>query len=188
MKTKDKVLEAALELFIDHGYHGTSIKLIVEKSGVSTGSVYHHFFNKEDIIKELYAVTKKHMNQHILDKVDFSMSMRNVLYRYWQARINYTMTFPLKAKFISTYFNAPLVQSAVLLDINAMYDPLQNQIKQGMKNQDIIELDMVFFFYDLFNACDAVTLYFETMTSGPDKGLIEMAFKKYWRSIVKLDI
>lgn len=187
MKTKDKVLNAALELFIDHGYHGTSIKLIVEKSGVSTGSVYHHFSNKEDIIKELYAQTKRHMNKHILTKVDLTKSIRNVLNEYWHSRVNYTLTFPLKAKFIHTYFNSSLVQSEYLTSINAMYDDFKTLIQSSMKDQEIIQLDIVFFFYDLFNACDAVNLYFETQNISPDTNFIDLAFKKYWRSIVKLD-
>lgn len=159
---KKKVLEAALSLFIDHGYHGRSIKLIVEESGVSTGSVYHHFSNKEDIIKELYAVTKKHMNASVLDNVDMDAGIRLILRDYWYARIDYTMTFSRKAKFISTYFNAKLVQSEHLQVINSMYD--------------------------LFNACDAVSLYFDTMDLASDKAFIETAFRKYWRSIVNMII
>lgn len=188
MKTKDKVLNAALELFIDHGYHGTSIKLIVEKSGVSTGSVYHHFSNKEDIIKELYAHTKQHMNEHILARVDLTKSIRKVLSEYWHSRIKYTLDFPLKAKFISTYFNSSLIQSERLISINAMYGDFMTLIQSSMKDQEIIELDIVFFFYDLFNACDAVNLYFETQDISSDPELIELAFKKYWRSIVRLDL
>ncbi|MCT4631331.1 MAG: TetR/AcrR family transcriptional regulator [Firmicutes bacterium] len=188
MGAKDKVLDAALPLFIDHGYHGTSIKLIVEKSGVSTGSVYHHFSNKEDIIKELYAQRKKHMNNFILKNVEVTGSIRKALRDYWFSRIKYSYEYKNNAKFIRTFFNGPLVQSEYLISINAMYDNLQNLIKKSMEDEEIIKMDTVFFFYDLFNACDAVNLYFETENMELDKDFMEFTFKKYWRSIVNMAI
>lgn len=188
MNTKDKILEAALPLFIDHGYHGCSIKLIVEKSGVSTGSVYHHFSNKEDIIKELYAITKEHMNSGILKSMNFSDSIRQILRQYWFNRIQYTISNPLKAKFIKTYFNMNLIHSERLNSINKMYDDLQVKIKDSMIQQEILEFDIVYFFYDMFNAADAVPLFFETENLEYNEVFVEKTFKKYWRSIVNLNI
>lgn len=187
MKAKDKVLDAALQLFLDNGYHGTSIKLIVEASKVSTGSVYHHFKNKEDIIKELYEVSKRHMNQWILTRVDLSKSIKRIIKDYWYARHDYNETFALKARFIRMYFNSDLVQSQALVQVNSMYDDIILVIKEAMHEEEIIPMDIAFFLYDLFAACDAVGDYFRTI---PDHNpqVLDLAFKKYWRSIVKLDL
>jgi AcrR family transcriptional regulator len=48
------ILDAALECFVDHGYGATTIEAIRERSGASTGSVYHHFGSKEGIAAALY--------------------------------------------------------------------------------------------------------------------------------------
>lgn len=48
------ILDAALECFVDHGYEATTIEAIRERSGASTGSVYHHFGSKEGIAAALY--------------------------------------------------------------------------------------------------------------------------------------
>lgn len=50
---REKVLNAAKELFIQQGYKKTTILQIVDRSGVLTGSIYHFFKNKEDIFKTL---------------------------------------------------------------------------------------------------------------------------------------
>ena len=51
----EQVLRVALQLFTEGGYFNTSVPDIVEASSVSTGSIYHHFGDKEGIAKQLYA-------------------------------------------------------------------------------------------------------------------------------------
>lgn len=49
-----RVLDTAMRLFVRKGYFSTSIQDIVQESGVSTGSIYHYFGDKESIAKALY--------------------------------------------------------------------------------------------------------------------------------------
>lgn len=48
------ILDAALELFLKHGYANTTIAEICDKSGVATGSIYHDFKGKPDIAVALW--------------------------------------------------------------------------------------------------------------------------------------
>jgi AcrR family transcriptional regulator len=43
------LLEVAIGLFGKHGYHATTVPMIVKASGGSTGSFYFYFRNKEDV-------------------------------------------------------------------------------------------------------------------------------------------
>jgi len=45
--TRAHVIEAATRLFAAHGYDGTSVEAVQAESGVSRGSLYHHFPGKE---------------------------------------------------------------------------------------------------------------------------------------------
>jgi AcrR family transcriptional regulator len=47
--TKERIMNAAEELFITHGYHGTDSKQIARHAGVSTGSFYSYFHDKKDV-------------------------------------------------------------------------------------------------------------------------------------------
>jgi AcrR family transcriptional regulator len=42
------ILEAAAQLFGSHGYHSTTVPMIVAEAGSSVGSFYAHFRNKEE--------------------------------------------------------------------------------------------------------------------------------------------
>ena len=46
---RTKLLETAIGLFGKHGYHATTVPMIVKASGSSTGSFYFYFRNKEDV-------------------------------------------------------------------------------------------------------------------------------------------
>jgi TetR/AcrR family transcriptional regulator, fatty acid metabolism regulator protein len=44
-----RLLEVAIRQFGRHGYHATTVPMIVKASGSSTGSFYFYFRNKEDV-------------------------------------------------------------------------------------------------------------------------------------------
>lgn len=52
-RSRTALLEAALALFSSQGYRATSVRDIAERAGTSTGSVYHHFRDKEAIFQTL---------------------------------------------------------------------------------------------------------------------------------------
>jgi AcrR family transcriptional regulator len=47
---RDHLLETALRLFNQHGYHATGIDLIIATAGVAKTTLYRHFETKEDLI------------------------------------------------------------------------------------------------------------------------------------------
>jgi AcrR family transcriptional regulator len=51
--TRDRILDAALEVFAGKGYHRAIVDDIVRASGTSKGAVYHHFPNKEAVFLAL---------------------------------------------------------------------------------------------------------------------------------------
>lgn len=52
---KDLILDVALELFAESGYHATSISQIAKKAGISKGLTYNYFESKKDILDEVIA-------------------------------------------------------------------------------------------------------------------------------------
>lgn len=52
-RTRTQILSAALRLFSQQGYRGTSMRDIADAARVSTGNVYHQFADKETILRTL---------------------------------------------------------------------------------------------------------------------------------------
>lgn len=52
-EVKDKIDQAAMEVFSKKGYQNTKIADIAEKAGISVGNVYRYYKSKEEILHEL---------------------------------------------------------------------------------------------------------------------------------------
>jgi AcrR family transcriptional regulator len=52
-RSREMILDAALELFSQRGFRATSVRDIAAHAGLSTGNVYHHFPDKESLFRTL---------------------------------------------------------------------------------------------------------------------------------------
>ena len=51
--TFDKILAAALDLFVSRGFEGTTVDEIAEAVGLTKGAIYFHFATKDDVLLAL---------------------------------------------------------------------------------------------------------------------------------------
>ena len=49
-KTRDRLIEVAMELFYQQGFHATGLAQILKQAGVNSGSLYHFFDSKEELL------------------------------------------------------------------------------------------------------------------------------------------
>lgn len=81
---RSKLLEAAEEVFIEHGYENTTMKHVMDKAGVSRGGLYQYFDNKEDLFEAL-------IEEQQMEIIDGSLeAMIKQQGSYWDALL---MTF-----------------------------------------------------------------------------------------------
>ena len=78
IKTKDKILLAALDLFSERGYDEASIDLIAEAVGIKGPSIYAHYKGKEDILNSLIVMMEQRYDENFgnifnLDKIPESL-------------------------------------------------------------------------------------------------------------------
>ena len=63
------ILDAALEVFANRGYHGTAVPEVAEAAGVGTGTLYRYFANKEALVNEVYRDAKQRLRSALLTGV-----------------------------------------------------------------------------------------------------------------------
>lgn len=93
-KTKQRILDAALELFSTQGFEATSIAQIADAVGVRKASLYSHFDSKQDILDRLiesimedYA---KHSVRSLADRIGDELDPDGVV-RLVTEQIRYTV-------------------------------------------------------------------------------------------------
>ncbi len=52
--TREAILQAAQTLFVQQGYHGTSMRQIAGQAGIALGSLYNHFSNKKEVFHVIF--------------------------------------------------------------------------------------------------------------------------------------
>jgi AcrR family transcriptional regulator len=63
-RTRLTIEDAALELYMEQGYHATSMRQIADKAELALGGIYNHFKSKEDIFEAI--IVDKHPYKRIL--------------------------------------------------------------------------------------------------------------------------
>lgn len=65
--TRLAIEDAALDLYVEQGYHATSMRQVAERAGLALGGIYNHFKSKEDIFEAI--IIDKHPYKKILPVV-----------------------------------------------------------------------------------------------------------------------
>lgn len=56
------ILTASLELFDENGYHGTTVRQIANRVGVTVPALYYHHANKEAVLVALFEISMSELN------------------------------------------------------------------------------------------------------------------------------
>ena len=53
LNTEQKILDAAITIFIRYGFHGTTLQQIAKKAGVNKSAIHYYFRSKEKLYKKV---------------------------------------------------------------------------------------------------------------------------------------
>src|SRR5690554_569768 len=62
-KTKELIRKAAVEVISEQGFHKCNTDKIAEAAGVSVGTIYNYFRNKEDVLCYIFEVEHKNLKE-----------------------------------------------------------------------------------------------------------------------------
>lgn len=65
--TRLSIEDAAIKLFLEQGYHATSMRQIAERAGLALGGIYNHFSSKDEIFEAI--IIDQHPYRKILPLV-----------------------------------------------------------------------------------------------------------------------
>lgn len=65
--TRLAIEDAAVELFMEHGYHATSMRQIAEHVGLALGGIYNHFASKDELFQAI--IIDKHPYKQVLPAI-----------------------------------------------------------------------------------------------------------------------
>lgn len=78
-KTRQFIIESTAELFNKKGYAGTSLAHISEATGLTKGSIYGNFANKDEVAKEVFLYNAKRLSSGLDSRLKPEMTSREKL-------------------------------------------------------------------------------------------------------------
>lgn len=70
LDTKQHILQVAFRLFHEQGYHATSVSTILREAGINSGSLYHYFASKEQLLEGVLRWALDELRPQVMDSVE----------------------------------------------------------------------------------------------------------------------
>jgi AcrR family transcriptional regulator len=127
-----EILNAALKLFVENGFHATPTSMIAKQAGVANGTLFHYYPTKDELIVALYTEIKGNLSKCVLDAEVENEPIKDKWKRYYTTAIEWGVDNPMEFKFTQQFANSPYMdmvsdelkkQSRLTLDL----------IKEGIK-------------------------------------------------------
>jgi len=85
----DKIIEAAVDIFAQKGFHETTMKEIADAAGVGKGTIYIHFKNKDHLFSEILDNGIDNLAQYVENEINNIVSPGEKLKRAIKAQLEY---------------------------------------------------------------------------------------------------
>ncbi|MFZ5866386.1 MAG: TetR/AcrR family transcriptional regulator [Thermodesulfobacteriota bacterium] len=112
MDRKEAILDAALELFSERGFHGATVAMIAERADVGAGTIYRYFTDKDDLVNALFQHWKKTMAGALLTDLPTDLSPRKLLRELWHRFARFSRDHPLALSFLEFHCHASYLTDA----------------------------------------------------------------------------
>src|SRR5690625_5541009 len=80
---KKAIFDSTLQLIREHGFHGTSMNGVAKNASVATGTIYHYFESKDQLICEIYDYYRDQLIKLIEEAIDNSQAFKENFQRIW---------------------------------------------------------------------------------------------------------
>lgn len=182
--TRTLVLDAALSLFTHKGYFNTSVHDIGRAAGVSIGSIYHHFSDKEGLARTLYAMQTARM-QRLIDEVEQLADSSRDQARELVARLFVlTENEPRSMRFMLDACHREFLPDEPPICSSRPFAMMRAMVGRGMARGEIREMDLLVASTCLFGGpLRMITTRLDGILPHPLPEYLDEVWDCAWRSV-----
>ncbi|WP_394131274.1 TetR/AcrR family transcriptional regulator [Shewanella maritima] len=182
---KQAVLDAALALFVEHGFHSTSTASIAKHAKVATGTLFHHFPSKEAILSALFVSIKTDFATDLAQQYQLTGQLKQDAQQLWQLAIDWAIKHPLKQQFFLQYSLSSSIPSSVRqYAMTEILTLITDLIEQGQQQGLIVNYPVSLMLENCHGQYLAAIRFF---TDNPEFGYQseyrDASFLLFWRAI-----
>lgn len=102
----EAILDAALHLFVERGFHGTSVPSVADRAGVAAGTIYHYFASKDALVNALFKRWKSAVIALVLKDFPTDAPPREQFRTVWERMSEFACKHPKEFAFLELHHHA----------------------------------------------------------------------------------
>ena len=138
---RERILAAALKLFVEQGYFNTNVPDLSKESKCSVGSIYHNFKNKEEVAVSLYeeglSAFRQALDESIAGKEDIEEIVKTVVKSFLEfSEVNHQLS---KYMWLCRHneFMSGMIRHPTRVGFDRLGRKLTKAIKRGIREGKI---------------------------------------------------
>ena len=179
-------MEAALKLFTERGFHGTSTAEISKEAGVATGTLFNYFPIEEDHINNLYFEVKGQLSQIMGKEFEAQSTFQGKFKKIWSNLIEWGIDNQEEFLFFGQFCSSPYItkftREEVIKEYIFLHDLVNEGIKTGVIRDFSSDLTMAMFYQA---SRTVVNLILDSDSSQDKNKFIEDGFQIIWKGLAK---
>lgn len=187
MNIKDKkrkiIINTAVKLFVERGFHGTPTSLIAKEAEIATGTLFNYFKTKDILINEIFKDVKTKQINFILRDFNKENNSKEKLRKIWDNLILWGIENPQEKKFVNYFSNSNYISDDTKTEINKNYKFMLEIFKNLISIKNIKNTNELMLIFNFLGACIFTGNYFSITNEPYDEKLSRESFERYCKSI-----
>lgn len=156
---RQRLLDAALDLFESRGFDGVAVPEIAARAGVATGTVYLYFADKSALVNALYRHWKTQYNVAVLAPIPPGLVARDQFTTYWQRMTGFARAFPRATRFMDLHHHGPYLDADSIALGRVYRDAAERFIRDARAAGAIRDIDPVLVVALMWGAAAGLTKF-----------------------------
>ncbi|MEW7290528.1 TetR/AcrR family transcriptional regulator [Aquimarina sp. 2304DJ70-9] len=145
LKDKNKVNaihKATIELVTKTGFSGLKMAEVAKKSKIATGTLYVYYSSKEELINDVYVVTKKEISEAIINSKYIKDTFYETFKAMWYGYFSYCLKHPDKMLFVEQFIYSGYISDVNITKADTYFESLDQFLMDGQKQGFIKDVDV----------------------------------------------
>ncbi len=173
---REAILQSTLQLIKDNGFHGTPISSIARSAGVASGTIYHYFSSKDQLIIELHHKIKNEMAAAMFAKDSPHINYKERFFAAWIGLCKYFINNPCSLFFHEQFNSSPYAKAIAKRNSKGSLSRFNDFFQEGMDEGHLKKMEYLLIASAVFGCITATAKYHVTGRFGfTDKDLCKIA-------------
>ena len=131
---REAIEDAALVLFVEQGFHGTTVPEIARRAGVGTGTLYLYHASKDELLNALLLRWCRTLAVGLQDATHgASTPRREVFAGFWKAAVDFSELYPEAWAFMMQFHDSPYIADETRREVDLIKAPIVGMFYSGVE-------------------------------------------------------